>query len=99
MNLQLENLMHFENYMALFDHLNFKSYVMSILYIKATCLSVCVGNAWKILPVTARDSPPPDSPPPPRCCCADSCRDLFQVVPMILLLLVAPARIPDEISP
>ncbi len=26
----------------------------SILYIKATVVSVCVGSAWKILPVTAR---------------------------------------------
>jgi len=29
--------------------------LMVILYIKATMVvSVCVGNAWKILPVTAR---------------------------------------------
>jgi hypothetical protein len=28
--------------------------VLSILYIKATVVSVCVGSAWKILPVTAR---------------------------------------------
>ncbi len=27
---------------------------LSILYIKATMVSVCVGSAWKILPVTAR---------------------------------------------
>jgi hypothetical protein len=26
----------------------------SILYIKATVVSVCVGSAWKILSVTAR---------------------------------------------
>jgi len=26
----------------------------SILYIKTTMVSVCVGSAWKILPVTAR---------------------------------------------
>jgi len=26
----------------------------NILYIKATMVSVCVGSAWKILPVTAR---------------------------------------------
>ncbi len=26
---------------------------LSILYIKTTCLSVCVGSAWKILPSTA----------------------------------------------
>jgi len=26
----------------------------TILYIKATVVFVCVGNAWKILPITAR---------------------------------------------
>jgi hypothetical protein len=28
--------------------------IEDILYIKATLVSVCVGSAWKILPVTAR---------------------------------------------
>jgi hypothetical protein len=27
---------------------------MTILYIKATVVSICVGNAWKILPIIAR---------------------------------------------
>jgi hypothetical protein len=27
---------------------------VNILYIKATVVSVCVGSAWKILPVTTR---------------------------------------------
>jgi hypothetical protein len=28
--------------------------MLTIIYIKATMVSVCVGSAWKILPVTAR---------------------------------------------
>jgi hypothetical protein len=40
-------LIHFFNNMA------YKEVVMTIiLYIKATVVSVCVGSAWKIFPVT-----------------------------------------------
>jgi len=28
--------------------------IIAIIYIKATVVSICVGSAWKILPVTAR---------------------------------------------
>jgi hypothetical protein len=54
-NLHLENLMHFVNYMALFDNLNFKSCAMSTilivcrLYTPLTLEGQCQGTPWNTI--------------------------------------------------